>query len=112
MIPPLAADLASAVEQITAENTEVGGKAGAFGQAFPLLNCGISSAGVLAGPSLAGFLHDAFGWRVMGWTLAILSASGVVPIVGSYCCCINAIWPMLIPYRHASQAGGEAVEEN
>ena len=83
MIPPLASDLASVIEKITVEKPEIGGKAGAFGQAFSLFNCGIS-AGVLAGPSLAGFVYDTFGWKVMGWTLAILSASAVVPIVSIF----------------------------
>lgn len=81
-IPPLAADLASAVEHITG-NPEIGGEAGAYGQAFYLLNCG-TSAGVLAGPSPAGFFHDTFGWRVMGWTLAVLNASAVLPIVSLF----------------------------
>lgn len=76
---PLAADLAAAVEQISVDRPGIGGKAGAFGQAFSLLNCGIS-AGVLAGPVLAGSLHEQFGWKVMGWSLAVLSASAVVPI--------------------------------
>lgn len=79
MITPLAADLASVVEQFGEENRETVGKAGAFGQAFSLLSCGIS-AGVLAGPSLAGFLHENSGWRVMCWTLAVLSTSAVVPV--------------------------------
>ena len=79
---PLAADLAAAVEQLSEERSGIGGKAGAFGQAFSLLNCGIS-AGVLAGPVLAGTLHETFGWKIMGWTLAVLSASAVVPIVSN-----------------------------
>ncbi|KAL9099747.1 MAG: hypothetical protein Q9163_004792, partial [Psora crenata] len=78
-IPPLAADLASAVEHITKENPGIAGKAGAYGQAFSLLNCGIS-AGVLAGPSLAGFLHETFGWSIMARSLAVLSASAILPI--------------------------------
>ena len=80
MITPLAADLASVVDQFGEENRETVGKVGAYGQAFSLLNCGIS-AGILAGPSLAVFLDETFGWRVMCWTLAVLSASAVVPIV-------------------------------
>lgn len=79
-IPPLAADLACAIEHITEENPKNGGEAEAYGRAFSLLNCGIS-AGVLAGPSLAGFLHDTFGWRVIGCTLAVLSASPVLLLV-------------------------------
>ena len=79
-IPPLAADLASAVEHITEERPEIGDKAAVYGQAFSLLKCGIS-AGVLAGPSLVGFLRDTFGWRIMGWPLAVLSASAMLPIV-------------------------------
>lgn len=82
-IPPLAAHLASAVEHIIGENPEIGGEAGANGQAFYLLNCGIP-AGVLAGPSPAGFFHDTFGWRAMGWTLPLLSASAVLPIVSLF----------------------------
>ena len=80
MMSPLAADLAAAVEQISVDRPGIGGRAGVFGQAFSLLNCGIS-AGVMAGPILAGTLHETFGWKVMGWTLAVLSASAVVPIV-------------------------------
>lgn len=79
-ISPLAADLASAVEDITEEMPDIRGTAGAYGQAFSLLNCGIS-AGVLAGPSLAGFLRDTFGWKIMGWSSAVLGMSPVLPIV-------------------------------
>lgn len=82
-IPPLAADLASAVEHIIGENPEIGGEAGGYGQAFYLLHCGTSTE-VLTGPSPAGFFHDTFGWRVMGWTLPVLSASAVWPIVSLF----------------------------
>ena len=55
LITPLATDLALIVEQITEEQPELSGAAGAYGQVFSLLNCSVSG-GVLLGPSLAGFL--------------------------------------------------------
>ena len=33
------------------------------------------------GPSLAGFLYERFGWKVMGWTLVLISAMAVFPVV-------------------------------
>ena len=118
MMSPLAADLAAAVEQLSVETPGIGGRAGAFGQAFSLLNCGIS-AGVMAGPILAGTLHETFGWKVMGWTLAVLSASAVVPIVSNLALILYLIVAapfsrrrMLISWRrHASQAGRGLIAE-
>ena len=84
LITPLAADLTLVVEQITEEQPELGGTAGAYGQVFSLLKCDIS-VGVLLGPSLAGFPYESFGWNVMAWTLAVMSVVAVVPIVGGFC---------------------------
>lgn len=85
MITPLAADLASFVEQITEEQPELKGKAGAYGQVFSLLNCGVS-AGVLCGPSIAGGLYETFGWRIMAWVLSVISVSATIPIVSDFDC--------------------------
>ena len=81
MISPLAADLALAVEMIGSHNSQED-SLGAYGQAFSLLNCGIS-AGVMLGPAVAGLLFERFGWSSMSWVLACISASAVVPIVST-----------------------------
>lgn len=80
LITPLATDLALIVEQIAEEQPELSGAAGAYGQVFSLLNCGIAG-GVLLGPSLAGFLYETFACKVRGWTLAALSVLAIVPVV-------------------------------
>ena len=72
--------MATATERIMKENPGIEGSMGAYGQVFSLLNCG-TSAGVMLGPSLAGFLYGMFGWGVMAWSLAVISASAVAPIV-------------------------------
>ena len=78
MISPLAADLALAVETIGSYNSQKDSLS-AYGQAFSLLNCGIS-AGVMPGPAIAGLLFERVGRSSMSWVLTCISASAVVPI--------------------------------
>lgn len=81
MISPLAADMTAAVEDMSSQGTlGIESPSGSYGQAFSLLNCGIS-AGVMVGPALAGFLYETFGWEVMAWNLTVMSLSAVIPIV-------------------------------
>lgn len=63
------------------KNPSIFGRSGAYGQAFALFNCAMALATIF-GPLWAGFIATKFGWNVVTWTLAILCASGAVPVVG------------------------------
>ncbi len=95
MISPLAADLAASLEHPDGETDGTKSSLKAYGQVFSLLNAGIS-AGILGGPSLAGLLFETFGWTVMAWVLAVISATTVIPIVGHlvihFCFTILTSW--------------------
>lgn len=81
IISPLAAELSFVVEEMEQQNSSIFGRSGAYGQAFALFNCAMASATIF-GPLWAGFIATKFGWNVVTWTLAILCASGAVPVVG------------------------------
>ena len=81
IISPLAAELSFVVEEMERKDSSIFGRSGAYGQAFALFNCAMASATIF-GPMWAGFIATKFGWNVVTWSLAILCASGAVPVVG------------------------------
>jgi MFS family permease len=56
------------------------GSGAAYAQSYGLFNCAMAG-GTLAGPVLAGWLKEQFGWRVMTWALGAFSVSGAVMAV-------------------------------
>ena len=77
---PLAAELTSTVEAIELENPGIFGQRGAYGQVFSLFTCALAMATML-GPLFSGILVANYGWNFMTMMLAVLSASGVIPVV-------------------------------
>lgn len=80
IISPLAAELSFVVEEMERKNPSIFGRSGAYGQAFALFNCAMALA-TICGPVWAGLIASEFGWDTATWTLAVLCASGAVPVV-------------------------------
>ena len=79
----MAADLSNAVEGKMKEDAAIAGSSGAYAQAFALFNCAIAAA-TLAGPVLARWLSQQYGWATMSLVLGIVAFSGAIPSVSSF----------------------------
>jgi MFS family permease len=80
VLPPVMAEVSHIVEAHERSRPGVFGARGAFAQGYALLNMAYA-AGVLIGPIWAGFVREKAGWGTMGWTLGLLSAITVVPVI-------------------------------
>ena len=77
---PLAADMSAEIDAITLEEPELFKTGGAYAQAFGLFD-GAIALGTVVGPVWAGFIYHETSWAVMAGTLALICASGTVPVV-------------------------------
>lgn len=80
ILSPLAADMCAIVSQLGEDHRSLFGPSGAFAKAYGLFNTALA-VGAMVGPALAGLLYEIEGWNVAVWAMAILCASGTVPVV-------------------------------
>jgi len=78
--PALFLETQLVVDSMEACNPGVFGEKGAVAQAFSL-QVMASFAGLMLGPMVGGFLSDRFGWSAMAWSLGLLTAVTVGPMV-------------------------------
>lgn len=77
---PLAADMSAEIDAITMRKPELFKTGGAYAQAFGLFD-GAIALGTVVGPVWAGLIYQHTSWAIMAGTLALICASGVVPVV-------------------------------
>ena len=77
---PLGADMSAEIDNITAEKAELFKTGGAYAQAFGLFD-GAIALGTVVGPVWADLMYNYTNWAVMTGTLAVICASGAVPVV-------------------------------
>ena len=80
VMPPLMAEITYIVEAKEVRTPGIFGKKGAYAQAYGLFVMAFAG-GCLVGPIWAGFVDARSGWGTMGWSLAVLSFGGAVPVV-------------------------------
>ena len=79
---PLAGDLSFTVEQSEKARPGQFGQNGAYAQAFALLNSAVAGA-IILGPTIAGLVQVKVGWAGFTIVLAVVCASGALPVVRS-----------------------------
>lgn len=79
IIGPLASDMSFVVEDLTREQPELFGKAGAYAQAYSFFASAMA-AGVMFGPAVAGVLYKNTSWQITMGALAGLCALGSIPV--------------------------------
>ena len=79
MIPPLLVEVTAVTVAKEESHPGIFGKGGAMAQAYGLFNLAWA-LGSLIGPLWAGFTNQAFGWKVMAWSLALLSFVAAPPM--------------------------------
>ncbi|KAG6986698.1 hypothetical protein G7Y79_00073g097970 [Physcia stellaris] len=77
---PLGADMSATIDSITEANPHLFTTGGAYAQAFSLFDAAIA-LGTIFGPVWAGFIYHVANWWVMSLTLAIICASGALPVM-------------------------------
>ena len=77
---PLGADMGAAIDSITEAKPHLFTTGGAYAQVFSLFDAAIA-LGTIVGPVWAGFIYHVSDWWVMSLTLAIICASGALPVV-------------------------------
>ncbi|KFY37371.1 hypothetical protein V494_04773, partial [Pseudogymnoascus sp. VKM F-4513 (FW-928)] len=97
VMPPLMAEITYIVEAKEVRSPGIFGAKGAYAQAYGLFVMAFAG-GCLIGPIWAGFVYDNSGWGTMGWSLAILSAGGAVPVL---------IWTGGLVTRDNAKTGAE-----
>lgn len=80
VMPPLMAEITYIVEAKEVRSPGIFGAKGAYAQAYGLFVMAFAG-GCLVGPIWAGFVDERSGWGTMGWSLALLSFAGAVPVV-------------------------------
>ncbi|KFY77819.1 hypothetical protein V499_02882 [Pseudogymnoascus sp. VKM F-103] len=97
VMPPLMAEITYIVEAKEVRSPGIFGAKGAYAQAYGLFVMAFAG-GCLVGPIWAGFVDNKSGWGTMGWSLAILSFAGAVPVF---------IWAGGLVTRNNAKTGAE-----
>ena len=69
-----------AMDSITEMQPHLFTNSGAYAQAFSLFDAAIA-LGTIFGPVWAGFVYQVGSWWIMSLTLAVICATGAVPVV-------------------------------
>ena len=79
IIGPLASEMSFVVEDLTREQPELFGKAGAYAQAYSFFAAAMA-AGVMFGPAVAGVLYKTTSWQVTMGVLAGFCSLGSIQV--------------------------------
>ena len=77
---PLSADMSEEVDIISEQNPHLFKDGGAYAQAYSLFDSAIA-LGTIVGPAWAGMMYHLTTWAWMAGTLAVICASGALPVV-------------------------------
>lgn len=72
--------MSAAIDSISQAQPQLFTSTGAYAQAFSLFDAAIA-LGTIVGPVWAGFVYHLGSWWIMSLTLAVICASGAVPVV-------------------------------
>ena len=72
--------MSATIDSITEANPHLFTTGGAYAQAFSLFDAAIA-LGTIFGPVCAGFIYHVGNWWIMSLTLALVCASGALPVV-------------------------------
>ena len=75
--------MSATIDRITEAEPQLFTSGGAYAQAFSLFDAAIA-LGTIFGPVFAGLMYHLGNWWIMSLALALVCASGALPVVSSF----------------------------